>query len=84
MIEAALAWHAVLGLAGADLVQSALRRAAQDLARRDIDHWLHLELEAIAIVEHLEGTRSQPLRDRLVELGRRYAAGGVLGAAMRQ
>ena len=81
-IEAAIAWHSVLVHNDAATAISALDRACRELARRDVDHWLRLELEHLRIARHV-GLR--PDKDRyalLITAARRHGAAAVLSEAM--
>jgi len=81
MIEAALAWNTLLNCRRPELAIANLARASKELARRDVDHWLRLQVEFILVTERATGQRQADRRADLAELGRRYQASAVAAAA---
>ena len=80
-VEAAYAWNSCMNDGNADIAVVRLHSALHDLRRRDVDHWLRLELEAIRIEEFMSGGVSQHRRRQLVERGRLYGAHGIVRQA---
>jgi DNA-binding SARP family transcriptional activator len=80
-VEGALAWNTSVNKKQPDCAAVRLDRARHELSRRDIDHWLWLELEAIQLQEFLNGGTAIGRRHELAELGRRYSAGGIVRQA---
>jgi DNA-binding SARP family transcriptional activator len=74
IIEVALAWDLVLNLGRREEAIQELQRAARDLARRDVDHWLRVEEELISIQEYVSAARDSAARARLVGLSKMYKA----------
>lgn len=80
MIEAARGWHALLNGRSYDLAAEGLAIACRDLSRRDVDHWLRLQIESIRLHERSCGTIDTSARHELADLAERFHAGGVLAA----
>ena len=78
---AACAWNMCLNEGMPDLAVTTLERALHELRRRDIDHWLRLELEAIRIEESILGAGQEARRMRLMETARKYGAHGIVNQA---
>jgi tetratricopeptide (TPR) repeat protein len=81
MLVAATTWSEVVQSSDAAAAIRNLEATCRELSRRDIDHWLCLELEAIRIKEYIDGCRATALRSRLAQLSTRYDARGILSAA---
>jgi hypothetical protein len=52
-------------------------RAARELRRRNIDHWLRLELEIVRLQEYVSGQYEEAQRRRLAADARRYNARAI-------
>ncbi|MFI5091297.1 MAG: hypothetical protein ACHP7P_14705, partial [Terriglobales bacterium] len=78
MIEAALAWDVALNQRRYRDAIDQLRAGADELRRRDVDHWLLVELEALRLVQYCSGGPSSGEVDRLWKLAVEYEAGTVL------
>jgi len=78
---AACAWNMCLNEGMPDLAVATLEGALHELRRRDIDHWLRLELEAIRIQESICGATQEARRMRLVEAAQKYGAQGIVNQA---
>jgi len=81
-VEAAYAWNSCINEANPIPAVEHLGSALKELRRRDVDHWLRLELEAIRIEEFLSGCVSGERRRRLVEDARFYCALGIVKEAV--
>ena len=80
-MEAAYAWNSCINEANELAAVARLDSALRDLRRRDVDHWLRLELEAIRIEEFLSGCVSDQRRQHLVDEGGFYCALGIVRQA---
>ena len=80
-VESALAWDACIRDECCASGTARLERAIRELARRDIDQWLRLQLEAMRISETLTGATDEVERRRMVDLGRRYKAAAIVAGA---
>ena len=76
-VEAAYAWNSCINNANGPAAVARLDSALRDLRRRDIDHWLRLELEATRIEEFLFGCVAEKRRARLAIDARSYGALGI-------
>ena len=77
MVEAAVAWHTLLNLHKPDLAIANLVRASRELSRRDVDHWLRLQVEFIHLCERTKMAVDTAQRHELARLARHYHAGAV-------
>jgi DNA-binding SARP family transcriptional activator/tetratricopeptide (TPR) repeat protein len=80
MVEAALAWNRLLNHHEPEMALADLMRASRELFRRDVDHWLRLKVEYIAISEHITGEIAAEERRKLAQLASRYQATAILAA----
>jgi DNA-binding SARP family transcriptional activator len=80
-IEGALAWNDSVNRKEPERATARLERATRELSRRDVDHWLWLELEAIQLHEFLMGKAAISRRRELAALGRHYSAAGIVRQA---
>jgi DNA-binding SARP family transcriptional activator len=83
-VEGALAWNSSVNRGQPQSATVRLDRARRELSRRDIDHWLWLELETIHLQEFLAGGTAVVQRRKLAELGRRYCAAGIVRQAEKR
>jgi len=83
-VEGALAWDTSVNRGEPDCAAVRLRSARRELSRRDVDHWLWLELETIHLQEFLTGATDVVARQTLAELGRRYCASGIVRQAEKR
>jgi tetratricopeptide (TPR) repeat protein len=81
-VEAAYAWNSCLNEADPNAAVERLESTLRELRRRDIDHWLRLELEAVRVQEYLSGQVSEQRRAQLVEFARFYSAHGIIQQAV--
>jgi hypothetical protein len=81
-VEAAYAWNACMNSKDHEAALARLELALRELRRRDVDHWLRLELEAIRVEEFVRGTVSEERRHNLVQSARSYSAQGVVKQAL--
>jgi len=81
MIEAALAWNTLLNDGRRDLAIANLVHASKELSRRDVDHWLRLQVEFIRVSERATGLREVERRSELAAMARRYQASAIVAAA---
>ena len=77
-VEAAYAWNSCINDGSTKAAVGRLESTLHELRRRDVDHWLRLELEAIRVEEFLSGGVSKDRRLQLIELGRFYCAHGIV------
>jgi tetratricopeptide (TPR) repeat protein len=82
LVDASLAWDMTLNEGHGPQAIAYLEKSVSEVARRDVDHWLKLELELIGIREHVSGRRAVEERSRLASLGRKYRAQGYERAAL--
>jgi len=82
-VEAAHAWNSCLNIGDEESAVLRLESALRELRRRDVDHWLRLELEAIRVNEYLTSGMLEQRRARLLELARSYGAYGVIKQAVQ-
>lgn len=82
MVESAVAWNLVLNLEKPLEAICSLERASRELYKRDVDHWLSLELEGIRIREFIGGTRESEKRQWLTKVARRYEAAAIAAEAL--
>jgi DNA-binding SARP family transcriptional activator len=80
-VEAAYAWNRCINERKPDLAVAGLEAALHDLRRRDVDHWLRLELEAIRVEEFISERMATQKRLQLAALARSYSAMGILREA---
>jgi tetratricopeptide (TPR) repeat protein len=80
-VEAAYAWNSCMNHGNTDAALAELDCALRDLRRRDVDHWLRLELETVRVKEFLSGSVSEHGRLKLIELAQRYCAHGIIRGA---
>lgn len=80
-VEAAFAWDACLNQGDVFAAMARLEGALRDLSRRDVDHWLRLELEAIRIHEFVTGGVLVGRRSQLAYQARRYSAAAIVTEA---
>jgi hypothetical protein len=83
-VEAAFAWDACLNQRNGVAALHRLEMALHELSRRDIDHWLRLELEAIRIEEYVNGRTSLSRRSALADLASRYSAAAIASEARKR
>jgi len=81
MVEAAYAWDLCLNRARPEEAASRLDVAERELRRRDVSHWLRLELEAIRLEEYVEGGIAVDRRRRLASLAQPFGALGIVRGA---
>ena len=81
MVEAAFAWHRLFNLRRGDEALARLSRTCGELSRRDVDHWLRLQLEKIELSEQIEGETDEEGRLQLVALAAGYKAAAIVEAA---
>jgi tetratricopeptide (TPR) repeat protein len=82
MVEAAYAWDLSINHGKPDVAAANLWAAQREMRRRDVSHWLRLELEAVRIEEFLAGHVSEKRRLHLAELAGAYQAQGVVREAL--
>jgi DNA-binding SARP family transcriptional activator len=80
-IEAAYAWNLCINCGKPDEAIALLQVALNEIRRRDVDHWLRLQLEAIRIVEFVRGDVAREKRQRLLEIASSYSAEGIVRQA---
>lgn len=80
-VEAAIAWYRCAHNDNPAEASRRLHSAARELSRRDIDHWLWLQMETIRIGEFMHGSMDTERRKELADLGRRYRAEGIVCGA---
>jgi tetratricopeptide (TPR) repeat protein len=80
-IEAAYAWNSCINESRPGEAMTRLASALHEIRRRDVDHWLRLELEAIRVEEFLSDEVSARRRMQLVALGQSYCACGIVRTA---
>ena len=78
LAEAALAWDVAITDKHPDVAVSQLRRAAYELRRIDVEHWLMVELELLRLRDACLHAASPEDICALAELARTYGAGTVL------
>jgi DNA-binding SARP family transcriptional activator len=78
MAEAALAWDLALNQRKPKEAASELSLAARELRRRDVDHWLLVELELLRLKAKCLGGASEAEMDHLESVAASYEAGTVL------
>jgi hypothetical protein len=78
MSEAALAWDVALNQSRHRDAIDQLRAGAEELRRRDVDHWLLVELETLRLALYCSDGPSADEVDRLRKLAVEYEAGMVL------
>jgi DNA-binding SARP family transcriptional activator len=74
MAEAAIAWDLHLNQGEMDTAIESLKRAMNELRRRDVDHSLTLDLELVRLVEHGMGTVQVEHREALARRAARHGA----------
>jgi hypothetical protein len=80
-VEAAFAWNACRNKGDVPAAVARLETALRELSRRDVDHWLRLELEAVRIDEFVSGRVSTQRRSQLAILGKHYGAAAIVHEA---
>jgi DNA-binding SARP family transcriptional activator len=80
-VEGAIAWDTAVNQADPNRATLTVQRATRELARRDVDQWLWLELESIRIQEFVTNSVASKRRRDLAALGRRYSAAGIVRQA---
>ena len=80
-LVAAHAWDACINSGEPDIALTALTVALRELRRRDVDHWLRLELEAIRIEEFVCGAVNEGRRVQLAEAAQAFGARAIVTAA---
>ena len=80
-LVAAYAWDACINGDDAEHALTAVAVALRELRRRDVDHWLRLELEAIRIEEYVCGAVCEGRRLRLSEAAQAFGARAIVTAA---
>ena len=83
-VEAAYAWNSCLNTRTPEAALAGLELALRELRRRDVDHWLRLELEAIRVEEFMTGVVSEQRRLSLVDRGRSYGAHGIVRQTLQK
>jgi tetratricopeptide (TPR) repeat protein len=83
-VEGALAWNVAVNCHEPDCARARLHRALRELARRDVDHWLWLSLEAIELDEYVTGRIAAEDRNRLIGQGELYLAAGIVRRARKR
>jgi DNA-binding SARP family transcriptional activator len=78
--EAAIAWDLALNHGQVSTAIAQLRTAANDLRRRDVDHWLQVELELLRIRIRCEGSVPDAEIESLTAVATDFEAGAVLHA----
>ncbi len=78
---AAMAWGACLDGQDPGKELDKLSHVCRALARRNVGHWLTLELESIYLREWMAGSRESALRANLLSVANRYEAGAIARAA---
>jgi DNA-binding SARP family transcriptional activator len=80
LAEAAIAWDTALNHGQVSAAITQLRAAANDLRRRDVDHWLHVELELLRLKVTCEGSVPDSEVSSLTAEATKFQAGTVLKA----
>ncbi len=81
-IESAYAWDLSINQGEPERALARLRTALHEMRRRDVDHWLRLELETIRVEEFATGHVAEASRLRLADQARSYAAQGIVTEAL--
>jgi len=82
VVEATVAWDTAVNLGQWERARTDVERALRELRRRDVDHWLRLRLEWIALQEHVAGVRLPSDREDLAMAARSFGASAVERAAL--
>ncbi len=83
MVEAAFGWNEILNSGGGSDALRTLDQTCAELNRRDIDHWLRLQAEAIRVSEWLKGEPDWERRRKVATLGKKYGATAIVAEADR-
>jgi hypothetical protein len=84
LVESAMAWNTYVNQRNPDGAIDRLSSAIRRYARRDVDHWLALQMEAIRLREHLRGEVETEARRSLLGLSEQYGARGIADQAAHQ
>ncbi|MGD0991597.1 MAG: AAA family ATPase [Gemmatimonadales bacterium] len=80
--ESAHAWDLCINRNESAVALARLKLALHEIRRRDVDHWLRLELEAVRIEEFISGSVAEERRVLLADLAGSYSAHGVAQQAL--
>ncbi len=83
-VEAAYAWDLSINRGKPDVAAANLWAAQREMRRRDVSHWLRLELEAIRVEEYVHGQVAEEKRLRLCERARSFCAQGIMRGAQER
>jgi len=81
MVEAAYAWDLCLNHGRPSDAAANLNAAVRELRRRDVSHWLRLELEAIKLEEYVSGSVAHERRQGLSSQAKAFGALGISRSA---
>jgi tetratricopeptide (TPR) repeat protein len=83
-VEAAYAWDLSINHGKPDVAAANLWAAQREMRRRDVSHWLRLELEAIRVEEYIHGRVAEEKRLQLSERARSFCALGIMRGAQER